>query len=945
MRFLSRFTSRHPTPDRAASTPEQAGVETDGTNTSPSSPQRMDSEGYPSWLPQRPPPPAPGSTFQSSTVALDTVAAATPTSYVGGRKATPRSVRIVSLPDSNYGDENDRRVPTDHTRVASGHLHPRVWSRATGGAVSPTVLGDPYLARLSKPRFNAPSLRLDIVRSNNFFVHLYFHFFRVFIFAHLVLQTFFDFNAIFIIIQVSKFPSPDAPGVPGSGRNWALGAAAYIACWFLQIFGVFILYELVYSFIRRWRVRRPSIYPIYSSSPAFNFVAVTSYSRFCFLQNLRYAAFLHSVRDGLAETFWHYSQNLPTVSLLLPRAGLSLAVFLTFSSPQVAATGASLRDGTFFRDDGSLTGYSRGVLIANAAWTAWRSLILIYSWLGLWVLSEQGCAGICGPRYRWEEDEFEKTVAEHSEKNMDERPPELLWSWRECTHERIQDLFDFCLVTTKSGGRERDPSEDARVTEQVMAAVGLGPHASRRPVLSDDFFKGPGGEAGPSTDRALGEDQGGPLMQLPYPFAIQGSAQVSSDDEKVPFPPSVPSDEKTSDEKETSGGTTTNEDDDEEMDADEEDAEEERLAAGASEEPSSGRASGSMSSLGHPVSSRYPFKMRRPTRGTSMNSSSSPASRTTPQSNTRSLQSRISATTQSTGNRESTDSHSPRSHYTSSDAASAASPSSVMSGAIPMPPRHPNRSRAGTVPIASAPSTPSPVHFPKSRRSRTRADSGITQTFGAPQPGLDLEGEDDDRPDEPEVETCSVCSPRSPPASVRARPSSTAVAPAPHPPRITLRPEATLTLGRPLGAGVPASSPCGRVRSPSSRQRRGAVLSLCGRGRTRWSDSRRITRLATRAREAPPAAAARTGRLATRCVDARHGQRQARSAVAGAGGSSGGTCRSAGVRRRRCRSGASRSLGSKKTTATASRRSTSRRGARRRFRLSSGRRSLIFLFL
>lgn len=330
---------------------------------------------------------------------------------------------------------------------------------------------------------------------------------------------------------------------------------------------------------------------------------------------------------------------------------------------------------------------------------------------------------------------------------MEERPPEVLWSWRACTRERIQDLFDFCLVTTKSGGRERDPSEDARVTEQVMAAVGLGPHASnRRPVLSDDFFKGPGGEAGPSTDRALGEDQGGPLMQLPYPFTTKGSAQVSSDDEKVPFPPSVPSDEKTSDEKETSGGTTTNEDDDDEMDADEEDAEEERLAAGASEEPSSGRASGSMSSLGHPVSSRYPFQMRRPTRGTSMNSSSSPASRATP----RSLQSRISGTTQSTGNRESTDSHSPRSHYTSSDAASAASPSSVMSGAIPMPPRHPNRSRAGTVPIASAPSTPSPVHFPKSRRNRTRADSGITQTFGAPQPGLDLDGEDDDGTDEPE---------------------------------------------------------------------------------------------------------------------------------------------------------------------------------------------------
>lgn len=49
-------------------------------------------------------------------------------------------------------------------------------------------------------------------------------------------------------------PNPEAPGVPGSGRNWALGAAAYIACWFTWIVAVFIVYEIVYSFIRRWRV-------------------------------------------------------------------------------------------------------------------------------------------------------------------------------------------------------------------------------------------------------------------------------------------------------------------------------------------------------------------------------------------------------------------------------------------------------------------------------------------------------------------------------------------------------------------------------------------------------------------------------------------------------------------------------------------------------------------
>lgn len=54
--------------------------------------------------------------------------------------------------------------------------------------------------------------------------------------------------------RVSKFPNPEAPGVPGSGRNWALGAAAYIACWLVWILVVFVVYELIYSFARRWRV-------------------------------------------------------------------------------------------------------------------------------------------------------------------------------------------------------------------------------------------------------------------------------------------------------------------------------------------------------------------------------------------------------------------------------------------------------------------------------------------------------------------------------------------------------------------------------------------------------------------------------------------------------------------------------------------------------------------
>lgn len=92
------------------------------------------------------------------------------------------------------------------------------------------------------------------------------------------------------------------------------------------------------------------------------------------------------LRDGIAETCWFYSQNLPTVALLLPRAGLCLVLLLSFSSPQAGYValidaGSNHRDGTFFRAaDGTLTDYARGVLIANAAWTAWRTLVLLCSW-------------------------------------------------------------------------------------------------------------------------------------------------------------------------------------------------------------------------------------------------------------------------------------------------------------------------------------------------------------------------------------------------------------------------------------------------------------------------------------------------------------------------------------------------------------------------------------
>ncbi|KAH7907435.1 hypothetical protein BJ138DRAFT_1014511 [Hygrophoropsis aurantiaca] len=756
------------------------------------------SEGYPSWLPKRPPPPAPASTFHSSVGMFEPLAPSE--QLAGGRKATPRSVRVVSLQDAA-----NRREPTEQSRLSGNPLRPRVWSRATTAGLSPTLVSAAINAqdRLSRPKLRSVGLHPELLRNPSILARLYFYFLPLITFYHIPVQTFFDFNAVFIILQVSKYPNPVASGVSGSGRNWALGAAAYIACWLVWILVVFIMYEVVYSFYRRWRVKRPLITPLYLSSPGFNLASMTSYTNFCFMQYIRFSAFFGengSLRDGIAETFWFYSQNLPTVALLLPRAGLSLALLFSFSFPDpeyVALLDAGTtagRDGTYFRtSDGTLTDYARGVLIANAAWTAWRFLILFLSWIGLWVLSGQGCAGLCGPRYRWEEEDVEKTMSVYSDAASE--ADALPWSWKACTRLRIQEAYDFCLTVKpparwsamkKEGsdarGREMLGVETAPAfeVEQVLAAVGFPsiPTPARRGLLSDELFEHPkGGLATPSTefadvipkvvkrssrDRESPPMASGskPLMTLPYPFPGYG-VQASSKDQ-IPFPPS-PGSRKEKRRSPTESRTSQGEieieiqgPEDEEDDEEEEDDGEDGEAAESSE--AHPRTSGSMSSLGQPVVSRYPFQFRRPTRGGSVSTSSNAPTHSTPKThttspstNSHSANSRVSRSTQSTGNRE-TSSESPQSHVLSSG---MSSPVSGYGSPIPMPPRHPQpgrgRARAGTVP-SSFPSSPSPVTFPSGiAQARMRADSNDT-TFGA---GFDSymdadDGEDDEDEEEEE---------------------------------------------------------------------------------------------------------------------------------------------------------------------------------------------------
>jgi hypothetical protein len=149
----------------------------------------------------------------------------TPVPFSGGRKPTPRSVRIVSMQDSNNAAAARREQPTDRTattRVSStaGVVPPlllpslfrsHVWSRAKASALecfSPTLSSSSQTpdARLraaiaAPPKFRSPGLHLELLRDPSWKTRLHFYLFPLLVLAHVPLQTFFDFNAVYILIQ------------------------------------------------------------------------------------------------------------------------------------------------------------------------------------------------------------------------------------------------------------------------------------------------------------------------------------------------------------------------------------------------------------------------------------------------------------------------------------------------------------------------------------------------------------------------------------------------------------------------------------------------------------------------------------------------------------------------------------------------------------------------
>ena len=185
---------------------ESAGespVTADDGRPSSYSPAQMsasrDSEGYPSWLPKRPPPPAPASTFHSS-IALPEPGQGE-AAMIGGRRPTPRSIRLVSLEGGEIG-EKEAGQPV----IPGGQGHPRVWSRGAVSALTPTVFSGafppdaPQHPRIPQPYFRSRGVNMDILRNPSLLFRIYFYIFPVLHFAHIPLQTFFDFNAVFILI-------------------------------------------------------------------------------------------------------------------------------------------------------------------------------------------------------------------------------------------------------------------------------------------------------------------------------------------------------------------------------------------------------------------------------------------------------------------------------------------------------------------------------------------------------------------------------------------------------------------------------------------------------------------------------------------------------------------------------------------------------------------------
>ncbi|GAA6030763.1 hypothetical protein JCM8097_008864 [Rhodosporidiobolus ruineniae] len=230
------------------------------------------------------------------------------------------------------------------------------------------------------------------------------------IFAHIPATLFLDYNHLYLLVQLARYPSlpspllrniatralVDVPDVQASTGFWvAVGIyAACTAAWFVHFLWVEIGRELV----GKWGGggNRTEIKKDLQGS--YNLACIRSYSVFSFLWRVRLAPFQPNSplalavegttwTDGVKESFAWYRQNWPTVLLLVPRAGLSVAILLLYSTTAYSSSSATIsRDSAYFDRDGTLSSFATGILFANAVWAAWRLVLLVGAWFFLWLV-------------------------------------------------------------------------------------------------------------------------------------------------------------------------------------------------------------------------------------------------------------------------------------------------------------------------------------------------------------------------------------------------------------------------------------------------------------------------------------------------------------------------------------------------------------------------------
>ncbi|GAA5979614.1 hypothetical protein JCM11641_007887 [Rhodosporidiobolus odoratus] len=263
--------------------------------------------------------------------------------------------------------------------------------------------------------FRPERLNFSMVDYEGWFPRLSHLLYPFFIFAHIPVSLFLDYNLIYTLCQLALYPALPStslrniatrslvttPDIQAS-TGWWVAVGVYSACTVVWFFGVTLWKEIGREYYARWGSggKTVEIEKVYRGAASYNLACVRSYSMFSFLWRVRFAPFQptsalaraaagSSKMDGVRETLAWYRQNWPTVLLLLPRAGLSVAVLLLYSTTAYGSSAASTvsRDSAYFATNGTLSGFATGVLFANSVWAAWRLLVLLVAWVGLWLIA------------------------------------------------------------------------------------------------------------------------------------------------------------------------------------------------------------------------------------------------------------------------------------------------------------------------------------------------------------------------------------------------------------------------------------------------------------------------------------------------------------------------------------------------------------------------------